>query len=198
MTEKHPVNLKYDGGLEKLAEDIGNLRYDALEKFLNLLSEKLVNDGNADKKRKRTKLAKRLSKASNLVLYAANEIKEAWKISAPHMKFWVIASISRDKYVTGYYVDRREKGNEWTKKAEEATLFTKKDAEEHYNNLLTNCGRGTYWLLCLKDLPVPKEAPKPTEVHECQTVPYSAEAHAPLNATCEKCGRVYCDHENKY
>lgn len=25
-----------------------------------------------------------------------------------------------------------------------------------------------------------------------------AEAHAPMNATCEKCGRIYCDHENKY
>lgn len=24
------------------------------------------------------------------------------------------------------------------------------------------------------------------------------EAHAPLDAVCEKCGRVYCDHENKY
>jgi len=25
-----------------------------------------------------------------------------------------------------------------------------------------------------------------------------AEAHAPMNAECEKCGRRYCDHENKY
>lgn len=25
-----------------------------------------------------------------------------------------------------------------------------------------------------------------------------AETHAPLNDICEKCGRVYCDHENKY
>lgn len=25
-----------------------------------------------------------------------------------------------------------------------------------------------------------------------------AEARAPMNATCEKCGRRYCDHENKY
>lgn len=24
------------------------------------------------------------------------------------------------------------------------------------------------------------------------------EAHAPMNAVCEKCGRIYCDHENKY
>lgn len=22
--------------------------------------------------------------------------------------------------------------------------------------------------------------------------------HAPLDVTCEKCGRRYCDHENKY
>ncbi len=197
--KKHSTSVEYKGGLEKLAEDLGNLRYDALEKFLNLLSEKLVNDSDADKKRGRKKLATRLNKASTLALYAANEIKEAWKISAPYMKFWVIASVSKDKYVTGYYVDRGEKGNEWTKKAEEATLFTKEDAEEHYNNLLTNCGRGTYWLLCLKDLPVvQEEAPKPAEVYECQTGPSSAEAHAPLDATCEKCGRVYCDHENKY
>jgi hypothetical protein len=110
---KHATDIKYSGGLEKLAEDLGNLRYDALEKFLNLLSEKLVNDSDADRGRKRTKLAKRLNKASTLVLYAANEIKEAWKISAPYMKFWVIASVSPDKYVTGYYVDQGEKGREY-------------------------------------------------------------------------------------
>jgi len=27
---------------------------------------------------------------------------------------------------------------------------------------------------------------------------YNAEAHAPMNAVCEKCGRRYCDHGNKY
>ncbi len=25
-----------------------------------------------------------------------------------------------------------------------------------------------------------------------------AEAHAPMNVPCSKCGLVYCDHENKY
>lgn len=25
-----------------------------------------------------------------------------------------------------------------------------------------------------------------------------AENHAPLNVSCSKCGRIYCDHENKY
>jgi lysyl-tRNA synthetase class I len=25
-----------------------------------------------------------------------------------------------------------------------------------------------------------------------------AEAHAPMNVACDKCGRIYCDHENKY
>ena len=26
----------------------------------------------------------------------------------------------------------------------------------------------------------------------------NAEAHAPMNVPCSKCGKVYCDHENKY
>ena len=25
-----------------------------------------------------------------------------------------------------------------------------------------------------------------------------AEAHAPMNVACSKCGKIYCDHENKY
>lgn len=36
-------------------------------------------------------------------------------------------------------------------------------------------------------VPPPQLEPKP-----------NPESHAPMNAVCEKCGRIYCDHENKY
>lgn len=39
---------------------------------------------------------------------------------------------------------------------------------------------------------------KEEDIDEEDTNLNSDEAHAPLNDVCEKCGRVYCDHENKY
>jgi hypothetical protein len=36
------------------------------------------------------------------------------------------------------------------------------------------------------------------EYRQPQQPTYNAEAHAPLNDECEKCGRRYCDCENKY
>ena len=46
---KHKTYIeKYDGSLEELAEDIGNLRYDALTDLLKLLSAKLNKDSESD------------------------------------------------------------------------------------------------------------------------------------------------------
>ena len=39
------------------------------------------------------------------------------------------------------------------------------------------------------------EAGKSTPRSACSRV---AESHAPMDAVCEKCGRRYCDHINKY
>jgi hypothetical protein len=74
---KHETDL--EGGLPKLAEDIGNLRYDALAGFLRLLAEKLRKDSEADKGRGRPQLAKSLADA-------ADAIPIAWKISESHIR----------------------------------------------------------------------------------------------------------------
>ncbi len=111
----HATTVNYEGGLKQLAEDLGNLRYDALEDFLQHLQEKLWADYQKDKDRGNVKLAAALKECAIHVEVAQEMAGKAWKISKPHMK------------------------------------------------------------------------PKP-----------NPEAHAPLNDVCEKCGRVYCDHEEKY
>lgn len=75
---EHPTDIAYEGGLDKLVEDVGNLRYDALEEFLRQLSHKLARDGAADANRGRAKLAAELHGA-------ADHIAAAWRICKPFM-----------------------------------------------------------------------------------------------------------------
>lgn len=85
--EKHKKTIeKYDGSLEELANDISNLRYDALEHLLLTLSTKLAKDSYADKERGRPKLGNALASASNQILHSTNSISEAWDISKPYMQ----------------------------------------------------------------------------------------------------------------
>ena len=77
---------RYPGALIELAEEIGDLRYDALAAFLNALAEKLNADAGADARRSRPRLAAALRAASERVNDAAGEVAKAWKIAAPHMK----------------------------------------------------------------------------------------------------------------
>jgi len=74
----HITEINYDGGLDKLATDLGNLRYDALGEFLEKLSVKIAKDADADEGRERHLLAKQLA-------YSAKHIKNAWKICEPFM-----------------------------------------------------------------------------------------------------------------
>ncbi|NRB53987.1 MAG: hypothetical protein HRU41_40440 [Saprospiraceae bacterium] len=53
----------YQGSFQQLAEELGDLRYDALAEFLQHFSEKLAKDSLADEKRGRAKLAKCLAQA---------------------------------------------------------------------------------------------------------------------------------------
>jgi hypothetical protein len=71
---------------ENLPEDLGNLRYDALTKFLEALSEKLTKDGDKDEARGRTQLAMALKTAGQAIHGAAGWIDVAWKISKPYME----------------------------------------------------------------------------------------------------------------
>ncbi len=75
---KHPKEIQYEGGMEQLATDLGNLRYDALAEFLRLLGDKIYLDSTKDLERDRRKLAIEL-------YHAGAHIKEAWHISKPFM-----------------------------------------------------------------------------------------------------------------
>jgi len=81
----HKTEIEYEGGLEKLANDISDLRYDKLEDFLNKLSEKLFKDALADYKRERPQLASCLNYAHYFVRLSRDQIRNAWKISEPYM-----------------------------------------------------------------------------------------------------------------
>ena len=76
----------FDGTMYELADAIGNLRYDALNKFLVLLSNKIRDDANADKGRNRDKLSKVLKQAHEALDVTSLYISAAWIISKPYME----------------------------------------------------------------------------------------------------------------
>ena len=82
----HKASLKYYPDLQSLAEEIGDLRYDALEAFLHHLALKLKKDSEADAKRGRPQLAGNLMNASNYLETSAIEIGRVWKICAPYLE----------------------------------------------------------------------------------------------------------------
>lgn len=82
---KHKTYIeKYNGSLEALAEDIGNLRYDALAELLKLLSDKIDRDGKSDLSRNRAKLAACLKECSLELNEASIAIDKAWEICEPY------------------------------------------------------------------------------------------------------------------
>jgi len=84
--EKHKrVIEKYDGSLQQLAIDIGDLHYEALSLLLQEFTIKLNADGNKDLDGGRKKLAMALYRAAEAIEEAEKHISEAWKISKPFM-----------------------------------------------------------------------------------------------------------------
>lgn len=82
----HKASLKYYPNLESLAQEIGDLRYDALEVFLHHLALKLKKDSEANAKSGRPQLANNLMNASNYLEISAIKIGRAWKICAPYLE----------------------------------------------------------------------------------------------------------------
>ena len=83
---KHKSWIKnYEHQFEQLAEELGDLRYDSLAEFLELLAQKIERDGQNDLKRSRKKLAKSLQNAAIRLTESAKQIEIAWSISAPYM-----------------------------------------------------------------------------------------------------------------
>jgi len=84
--EKHNKTIdKYEGTLQELAEDIGDLHYEELAKFLHHLNIKIYSDGAKDFGRGRKKLSHELTKASTSLSVTSSHIREAWNISKPYM-----------------------------------------------------------------------------------------------------------------
>ncbi len=85
--EKHKKTIeKYEGTLQELAEDIGNLHYKSLAEFLHHLDIKIYSDGAKDYGAKRIKLSSELTKASTHLSNASAHIRESWNISKPYME----------------------------------------------------------------------------------------------------------------
>ncbi|MBU0656007.1 MAG: NADAR family protein [Gammaproteobacteria bacterium] len=83
--QKHASALRnYNGDMQQLAEELGDLFYDSLADFLHLLGEKMQRDAESDAWRKRPKLAGHLHACSQHLQQASAEIDKAWKISKPH------------------------------------------------------------------------------------------------------------------
>jgi hypothetical protein len=75
---------RYPGTLAELAEELGNLRYNAPADFLAALSAKIGSDSERDAARGRKRLATELRAASAELTIAADAIERAWAICEPH------------------------------------------------------------------------------------------------------------------
>ena len=85
MIHKNSIE-KYAGTMEELAEEIGDLKYNALSEFLELLADKIQLDGTKDNSRNRLKLAKHLHDCSDQLRQAQLSIDKAWVICEPYTK----------------------------------------------------------------------------------------------------------------
>lgn len=82
----HKENIdKYQGSMLDLAEEIGDLRYDSLSEFLDLLQKKIHRDADKDNERGRLKLSTNLYSISASLLDAKKSCDEAWIICKPYM-----------------------------------------------------------------------------------------------------------------
>lgn len=85
--KKHLDHVKgWDGSLKELVIAIGNMRYDEVVKFLDLLEEELYRQAVADEKRKRVKLSASLRSAALHLRLAVLDMEVAWEICKPYMR----------------------------------------------------------------------------------------------------------------
>lgn len=75
----------YGDDWPQLAEQLGDLRYDALADFLQAMSNKMRKDGDADLGRQRKKLANELYASAEELQAASEAVARAWAICAPFM-----------------------------------------------------------------------------------------------------------------
>lgn len=86
MEEKHTkvVNIHFPLTPTELAIGISELRYDGLQKFLEVLADKISDDAAQDLSKGRVKLSSSLKEASTCLSDAAARIADAWEICEPY------------------------------------------------------------------------------------------------------------------
>ncbi len=83
---QHKTWIKnYEQDFGRLAEEVGDLRYDSLAEFLKLLARKLCTDAGKDRDRGRRQLSESLNEAKEGLAKAADSIGVAWRICEPYM-----------------------------------------------------------------------------------------------------------------
>jgi hypothetical protein len=76
---------RFNGTLDELASELGELRYDALAQFLYALSTKIEHDSKKDEQRGRRKLATALHECAEHLILSAKAIDQAWEICEPYV-----------------------------------------------------------------------------------------------------------------
>ncbi len=74
----------YAGSVEDLTEELGNLRYDTLANFLEMLAAKLERDSAKNIAKDRLKLAEHLKDAHQCIKEASWNIAKAWVVAEPY------------------------------------------------------------------------------------------------------------------
>ena len=84
---KHPFFVSgFSGSLEELANNVGTMRYDRVQEFLDLLARNIEEQAIADESRNRPQLASKLRLAADALYHSTDALSEAWKICKPYMK----------------------------------------------------------------------------------------------------------------
>jgi hypothetical protein len=76
---EHATKLER-GTFYELAEELGNLRYDALAEFLEKLAAKIKNDSLKDAGRGRPQLADKLLEVSSLLSQSSRDMDWIWQL----------------------------------------------------------------------------------------------------------------------
>lgn len=83
---QHRENIeKYEGTLDELAYDIGNLKYDALARFLDLLATEFERQSKNDVEKGRKQLSATMAEAAKELRKSKKSVDRAWEISEPYM-----------------------------------------------------------------------------------------------------------------
>ena len=83
----HLMQVKnYSGNLKELAEEIGNMRYDTLEEFYKILSDKFNSDSRHDAILGHQQVSSKLKKIVEYHQMIQEEFSSLWKICEKYMK----------------------------------------------------------------------------------------------------------------